>query len=131
VGLHSAAWVTSLGADVVDVSGDGVVIFIAVAPETAVAPKKHEEFWNVPGRRVGTITTERPHTQVSPMMSKALSYKVKGNSTEEQPVACVVIGVFRKTAVTTDSEVWNFGFRASLRTSGSGFVEGAAETSAS
>jgi hypothetical protein len=127
VGLSAAAWITSLSADVVDVSGDEIVLWVAVAPSTATHPTKHEQFWNVPGRRVGTITRENPAAVISPMMSKALSYKVKGHTPEEAPLACVVVGVMRKSKVTAD-ETWNFGFRAGLRYAGQGFGAEAVDT---
>jgi len=125
---HAAAWVTSVTADVIDVSNRSAVFFMAVAPAGAKGPSSHEEFWSIPGRRLVALGPDTPHGMVSPLLPKALSYKVAGCTPEEQPMALLVFGVMLSVAPTKDAgENFFFGVRAALRQGKAGFTPGTEE----
>jgi len=124
---HSAAWMTSLAADVIDVSDRNAIFFICVAPAGSKAPSSHREFFSVPGRALTALTKETAHGVVRPRLPSVLSYKIAGCALEEAPQAILVLGVLLSKKVA-EPEVFHFGVQARLRSSGSGFQEGTEET---
>jgi len=114
LGLSSAGWVTSFHIDVVDVSNEKAIFFVACAPASAKAPTSMSDFWRIPGRRLNSCSQTTAHCTVSPMMSKSLSYKVKGEEAEENPQAVLVIGI-RLTSTTSSTETFHLGVRLGLR----------------
>lgn len=114
-------WARDIGVDIVDLQDKKVILFVAVAPETAVAPTKFEEFFSVPGRAIAVCSQQNGHAQAKPGMTKALSYKVKGAALEEAPLACVVVGLKLSETVATD-KTFHLGFRCSLTAAEPGLV---------
>jgi len=122
-GFDSAAWITGLSADVVNLSDSKTVFFLAFAPKEATAPSKMSEFWSVPTRRLASTGPETGAICITLPMTPALSFKVKG-AEEDKTQAVLVLGV--KSAVALkESREYHFGIRAPLGRSLAGFVEGA------
>jgi len=114
----ACAWAEQIGVDVVDVSESAHIFYLALAPADSVAPTAQESFWNVPGRVLASTGKDSHHVRLTATKTAALSYKVKGGSLEDAPVAVAVIGVLRKET-TTDQE-YHFGFDVTFKQSGKG-----------
>jgi len=129
---HAAAWMTSLSADIIDVSKRNAVFFMCVVPAGLPAPTSHDKFLALPGRAITSTSETVSHAQLHPSLPKVLSYKVAGCSVEEAPQAVLVIGLLLSEKVakggSEKKETWHFGVRCRLRVGQKGFVEGEDQT---
>jgi len=124
-GFDSAAWISGLSADVVNLADVKCVFFLAFAPRDSLAPSKMSEFWSIPTRRFGATGPDTGAVSISPPLTSALSFKVKG-SEEDKVQAVLLLGVRSATSATSDLE-YHFGVRTPLGRGLAGFVEGVAE----
>jgi hypothetical protein len=121
-GFDAAAWITGLSADVVNLENEKFVYFVAFAPSDATAPTKMSEFWSVPTRRFGSTGPENGVVTITPPLTSALSFKVKG-AAEDKTQAVLVVGI-QATKVREANTEFHLGFRAPLGAGQAGFVQG-------
>jgi len=129
---HAAAWLTTLSADIIDVSKRNAVFFMCVVPAGLPAPTTHDKFLSLPGRSITSTSEYVSHGVLNPSLPRVLSYKVAGCSIEEAPQAVLVIGLLLSEKVskggTDKKETWHFGLRCGLRVGKTGFLEGEDQT---